>query len=69
MLKESPQKRGGLRRSLSTMDMSPWHDFHGVSVWRNGLHEYKCALGQQIMLRGASIDAAIDFIMANGFEV
>lgn len=64
----SERSRRHVRRRLENLDLSPWHDVHNILVWRNGLQEYKLAFGREIVARGLSLDDAVEFIMANGFD-
>lgn len=63
-------KRRAVRTRLKSLDFSPWHTCWGVSVWRGANDEWKFAIGQMIFKDDTIIglDAAVDFIMANGWE-
>ena len=61
-------RRAAVRSTLRNMDMAPWHRCFGVMAWRNGLHEWKFAVGRQIVGSAVGIEAATDFVMTNGYE-
>jgi hypothetical protein len=62
------QKRSNVRQRLQRMDFHPWHRCYGLDVWRNHIREWWFSVNGQIVSKEHGIDAAVAFVMANGWE-